>query len=287
VIKIRLKKNLTTGHGPMQLDMDVDLFETGISTLFGPSGVGKTTVLRMIAGLMNPDEGMICVNDDVWFDSSRNINKPVQERQIGFVFQDYNLFPNMTVRENLQYALKNKKDSFLIDEFLEMAALAELAHRKPLYLSGGQKQRVALVRALLNRPQLFLLDEPFSALDLEMRMKLQDEFISISDRLKIPAIFVSHDMSEVFKLSHRVFVMKEGRIVQSGAPTEVFGASGPAEGIKLVGTILSIQKENSGQVVTLQVGNEITKICAPSEDTRAWRIGDRVAILAQLSDLSV
>lgn len=287
MIKVKAKKSLTTGTGPMQLDIDVEIKETGISALFGPSGVGKTTVLRMIAGLTNPDEGLIQVNGDVWFDSSRKINKPVQERQIGFVFQDYNLFPNMTVRENLQYALKNKKASFLIDEFLEMAALTELADRKPLHLSGGQKQRVALVRTLLNKPQLFLLDEPFSALDLDMRLRLQDEFLSISNRFEIPTIFVSHDISEVFKLSRRVFVMKDGKIVRSGPPAEAFGTAGATPGIKLVGIVLSVQNEDSKRVAMLQIGNEITKVCLATEDARCWRTGDRVLLSAQAHDFSL
>lgn len=287
MIKVKAKKSLTAGTGPMRLDIDVEIKETGISTLFGPSGVGKTTVLRMIAGLTNPDEGFIQVNGDVWFDSSRKINKPVQERQIGFVFQDYNLFPNMTVRENLQYALKNKKASSLIDEFLEMAALTELADRKPLHLSGGQKQRVALVRTLLNKPQLFLLDEPFSALDLDMRIRLQDEFLSISNRFEIPTIFVSHDISEVFKLSRRVFVMKDGKIVRSGPPDEAFGTAGAMEGIKLVGIVLSVQNEDSKRVVMLQVGNEITKVCLATQDARCWRTGDRVLLSAQAHDFSL
>lgn len=281
MMRIRVKKNLMAASGAMRLDIDLDIPDSGISTLFGPSGVGKTTVLRMIAGLMDPDEGEIRVNGDVWFDSARGVNKPVQSRQVGFVFQDYNLFPNMTVRENLQYALKSKRDSSLVDTFLEMTELTELAGRKPAYLSGGQKQRVALARTLLNRPQLFLLDEPFSALDLEMRTRLQDEFLSISDRFKIPTIFVSHDISEVFKLSHRVFVMKEGRVVQSGPPAEAFGAKEAAEGIRLVGTVLSVQQESAGRVVLLQVGGEITKVALAEEDTQPWRAGDKVLFSAQ------
>lgn len=286
MIKVKVKKSLMTGTGPMQLDIDVEIKEGGISTFFGPSGVGKTTVLRMIAGLTNPDEGFIQVNDDMWFDSSRKINKSTQDRQIGFVFQDYNLFPNMTVRENLQYALKNKKTSFLIDEFLEMAALTELADRKPAHLSGGQKQRVALVRTLLNKPQLFLLDEPFSALDLDMRIRLQDEFLSISNRFEIPTIFVSHDISEVFKLSRRVFVMKDGKIVRSGPPAEAFGTGSAAGAIKLVGIVLSVQNEDSKRVVLLQIGNETTKVFLNADDARRWRTGDRVLLSAQAHDFS-
>ncbi len=271
----------------MQLDIDVEIMEAGISTLFGPSGVGKTTVLRMIAGLTNPDEGLIQVNGDVWFDSSRKINKPVQKRQIGFVFQDYNLFHNMTVQENLQYALKNKNDSFLIDEFLEMAALTGLADRKPLHLSGGQKQRVALIRTLLNKPQLFLLDEPFSALDLDMRLRLQDEFLSISNRFEIPTIFVSHDISEVFKLSHRVFVMKDGKIIRSGPPAEAFGTADAAAWVKLVGIVLAVQNEGSKRVAVLQIDNEITKVYLAMEDAQCWRTGDRVLLSVHAHDFSL
>src|SRR3989338_523850 len=192
MIKIKAKKNLLTSQGPVDLQVDFEFPYGELVTLFGPSGSGKTTILRMISGLTTPQEGFIQIDDEVWFDSERGINWPVQKRKIGFVFQDYNLFPHMTVWENLRFALRDKKDEGLIAEFLEIAHLKELRNRKPGSLSGGEKQRVALIRALLNKPKIFLLDEPLSALDLGLRLKLQDEILEISRRFKIPTIFVTH-----------------------------------------------------------------------------------------------
>lgn len=282
MIKVRLKKHLVTGHGPFELDVDFEVSRDEIVTLFGHSGAGKTTILRMIAGLTAPDEGFIEVDGEVWFDSVSGVHKPVQERQVGFVFQDYNLFPNMTVRENLQYAVKDKKDIHLIDSFLDMTRLVELGNHKPNMLSGGQKQRVALLRALLNKPKLFLLDEPFSALDLELRNKLQDEFVSLYQQFKIPVVFVSHDVGEVFKLSHRVFLMKDGEIVKSGPVSEVFGEEYAAGSLTVAGNIISVETDGSSCVAVIQIGKHITRIPVAGEGAKRFDDGDQVLVSAQI-----
>lgn len=281
MIKVRAKKNLMTSHGPIRLDVDFKIAEKEFITLYGPSGVGKTTVLRMIAGLTDPEEGLIEIDGDVWFDSEKGINKPVQEREISFVFQDYNLFPNMTVAENLQYALKDKKNQYLIHEFLEMVHLTELADRKPDALSGGQKQRVALVRALLRKPKIFLLDEPLSALDLEMRLRLQDEIFALYNRFQIPTIFVTHDLSEIFKLAHQIFIMEKGRIVRSGKPGEIFGEEALSGKFKFVGNILALERENFLYIVTVQIGSNLTKVVATEDEAGNWQVGDRVMVAAK------
>ena len=281
MIRVKAKKNLVTSHGPMCLDVDFQIEGPEFVTLFGPSGAGKTTILRMIAGLTDPDEGFIQVHDEIWFDSDKGINKPIQERQISFVFQDYNLFPNMTIRENLKYALKDKKDEGLIDELLEMAHLTELQNRKPETLSGGQKQRTALIRALLRKPKIFLLDEPLSALDLELRLKLQDEIFAIYHRFKISTIFVTHDLSEIYKLAHKIFIMEEGRIVRSGKPSEIFGEDTLSGKFKFMGNILKIEKEDFLYIVTVQIGNNLTKVVATEEEAKDWRVGDRVLVAAK------
>jgi len=281
MIKIRAKKNLITSHGPIRLEVDFQILDKEFITLFGPSGVGKTTILRMIAGLTDPDEGFIQVDDEVWFDSDKGINRPIQERQISFVSQDYNLFPNMTVRENLEYALKDKKDESLINEFLEMVHLTELSGRKPDMLSGGQKQRVALIRALLRKPKIFLLDEPLSAVDLELRLKLQDEIFALYNQFKIPTIFVTHNLSEIFKLAHQIFIMEEGRIVRFGKPSEVFGEDALSGKFKFVGSILELEKEDFICIVTVQIGNNLTRVVATEEEARDWRVGDRVLVAAK------
>ena len=281
MIKVRAKKNLITSHGPIRLEVDFQIPDKELITLYGPSGAGKTTILRMIAGLTEPDEGRIQVDDEVWFDSEQGINQPVQKRQISFVFQDYNLFPNMTVRENLHYALKDKKDERLIEESLEMVHLTELKNRKPETLSGGQKQRVALARALLRRPKIFLLDEPFSALDLPLRLKLQDEITAIYDRFKIPTVVVTHDLSEIFRIAHQIFVLEEGKIVRSGKPGEIFGENALSGKFKFTGTILELTKEDFLYIVTVQIGLNLTKVVAIEEEAKDWRVGDKVLVAAK------
>ena len=281
MIRVKAKKYLASSSGPIRLGVDFEVSDQEFVTLFGPSGAGKTTILRMIAGLTDPDEGLIEVNGEVWFDSRRRVNKPVQQRQISFVFQDYNLFPNMTVRENLQYALKDKSEERQVDEFLDMVHLTELSGRKPATLSGGQKQRVALIRALLRKPKIFLLDEPLSALHLELRLKLQDEIFALYNRFKIPTIFVTHDLSEIFKLAHKIIVIEEGRITRSGKPGEVFGEDSLSGKFKFVGNILGIDKEDFMCIVTVQIGNNLTKVVATEEEAKDWRLGDRVLVAAK------
>ena len=281
MIKVRAQKSLITSQGPIRLDVDFQIPDQEWITLFGPSGAGKTTILRMIAGLTDPQEGFIQVDDEVWFDSAKGINKPTQQRQISFVSQDYNLFPNMTVRENLKYALKDKKDESLVDEFLQMVHLAELQNRKPDTLSGGQKQRVALIRALLRRPKIFLLDEPLSSLDLDLRLKLQDEILTMYNRFKIPTIFVTHDLSEIFKMSHQIIVLEQGTVVRSGKPGEIFGEDTLSGKFKFVGHILALEKEDFIYIVTVQIGNNLTKVVATEEEASDWRVGDRVLVVAK------
>lgn len=281
MIKVRIKKKLIGSCGPIVLDVDFAMKDHELLTLFGPSGSGKSSVLRMIAGLMEPDEGLIEVDGEIWFDSEKRINKPVQKRAISLVFQDYNLFPNMTVRENLQYALHDKNDSRLINEFLETMHLTELENRKPDTLSGGQKQRVALIRALLRKPKIFLLDEPLSALDWSLRLKLQNEIAEMYQRFKIPTIFVTHDLSEVFKLSQRMMILEEGKIVRSGHPNQIFGEDSLSGKFKFVGTILEMKKEDFLTIVTVQIGNNLTNVVATDEEASAWNIGDRVVVAAK------
>ena len=184
----------------------------------------------------------------------------------------------MTVRGNLEYALKDKKDEGLIDEFLEMVHLAELRNRKPDMLSGGQKQRVALIRALLRRPKIFLMDEPLSSLDSDLRLKLQDEILNIYHRFKIPTIFVTHDLSEIFKISNQIYILEQGKIVRAGKPSEIFGEDALSGKFKFVGNILELEKEDFLYIVTVQIGNNLTKVVATEEEAKDWRIGDRVLI---------
>ncbi|HBR14138.1 MAG TPA: molybdenum ABC transporter ATP-binding protein [Candidatus Omnitrophica bacterium] len=280
-MRVRAKKKLHTSDGPMELDV---CFESGVGefvTLFGKSGAGKTTILRMMAGLSEPEEGYIEVSKEVWFDSRKKINWPVQKRSIGFVFQEHNLFPNMTVEENLHFALQDKKDAGMIEALLEAVHLTEFQRRRPAQLSSGQKQRVALIRALLRKPKVLLLDEPFVSQDLELRLKLQEEMLDIYKRHNASVIFVSHDFSEIFKLSDRILVLDKGRIQKSGRPDEIFAAQTISGKFKFPGVIVDMRQEDFLYIVTVQIGNNLTKVVAAENEVRGLSTGDHVLVAAK------
>jgi molybdate transport system ATP-binding protein len=261
--------------------MDLRIGEHDFVTLYGKSGAGKTTTLRILAGLTAPDSGYIQVGDNVWLDSQKGINLPPQARPIGFVFQDYALFPNMTVRKNLEYALTSRKERDIVDELLEVVDLKNLANRKPDTLSGGQRQRVALARALVRRPRILLLDEPLSALDMEMRLKLQDEILNIHRRFNITTILVSHNFSEIFKLSNRVLIIEQGKIIHSGPPAEVFIAKKLSGKFKFEGEILEKQKSDVVYILTVSIGNNLVKVIATKEEAAQLQTGDRVIVASK------
>lgn len=193
--------------------------------LFGCSGSGKTTALRCIAGLENPDSGSIRINDTIYFDSKRKINLSPQKRKIGYMFQENALFPHMNVRQNIEFGLKGlssmeKKER--VYEMLDLVGIGECEFAYPDELSGGQKQKVALARALAPDPEILLLDEPFSSLDTVVRLKLRKELRTIRKRLGIPVIFITHDPVEAFTMADGMVVFDGGRVQQMGSPEDVF-----------------------------------------------------------------
>jgi molybdate transport system ATP-binding protein len=229
MIEIKVIRKLFSAGGELTLTFDAVIKTGEFVTIYGPSGAGKTSVLRMFAGLMKPDSGVIIVEDDVWYDSAKRINVIPQRRDIGIVFQEYSLFPNMTVRENLEFALQKGQSPKIVDELLELTELGNLHDKKPSVLSGGQKQRVAVARALVRKPKLLLLDEPLSALDSVMQSKLQDYLLYIHDQFKLTTILVSHDINEVIKMSRRVVILEDGSVKKDGIPLDVL----PLEGLRL------------------------------------------------------
>jgi len=280
MIKARIKKQLFTAQGKTNLEVDIEIKKGEFATIFGKSGTGKTTILRMLAGLVDPEEGFIQVDDEVWFDSRSKINLPPQKRQIGFVFENYALFPNMTVRQNLEFALPhNKKKTDFADELLYMAGLEEFADRRPTELSGGQKQRVALIRAIARQSKVFLFDEPLSALDAETRLRIQDEILQIYRRFGTTTILVSHDLPEVFKLSRFVFVLEEGRIIRCGKPADVF-IEGKLNGdFTFTAEIVDIQKPRNMAIVRIE--NRLVQITPTAEDMGRLNIGDKIIVTAK------
>lgn len=278
MIKIDIKKTLNTADGKIILSVNKEIKESELLTLFGKSGSGKTTLLRIIAGLETADSGEIRVGNEIWFDSKKGIDLPAQKREVGFVFQDYALFPNMSVKKNLLFAMQSGDELKKVDEILEIMELENLSDMMPHNLSGGQKQRVALARALMRKPKLLLLDEPLSALDHAMRVKLQDELLMVHKRFGTASILVSHDISEVFKLSSRVFKLSLGEITHDGTPSEVFASSNLSGKFKVTGEVLSFAKSDILYIIDVMVNNEIIKITAVKKDIEDLHIGDKILI---------
>jgi molybdate transport system ATP-binding protein len=281
VIHIDARKRLLAADGPLELAIQADIAEGEFVTLFGKSGAGKTTLLRMLAGLADPDAGTLLVGDETWFDRAHGIRLAPQQRRIGFVFQDYALFPNMSVRGNLEFALENKHDRAYIDELLVLMELDALAQRRPTELSGGQRQRVALARALARRPRILLLDEPLSALDAETRLRLQDELLKLHRAFKLTTLLVSHDLGEVFKLSDRVLAIERGCIVRQGKPLEVFGDLMVSGRVEFTGEVLAIERNDVVYAVSVLIGNRIVSVIATDEEISALQIGDKVVLLSK------
>ena len=281
MIEIDIQKKLFSAQGEFTLALQANIEQGEFISLFGQSGAGKTTLLRCLAGLERPDSGSIKVNGESWFDSKNGAMLPARHRRAGYMFQDYALFPNMTVRGNLEFALRPEAGKQRVNELIELMALGELQQRKPDTLSGGQKQRVALARALAAEPKLLLLDEPFSALDHATRVRLQDEVMRMQRHFGLTTVMVSHDISEVYKLSQRVLVIEHGRIAKQGSPAEVF-KSGQASGkFSFAGEVLDIETADVVFAVTLLVGNQVVRVIATPDEVKNIKQGDRVMLMSK------
>jgi molybdate transport system ATP-binding protein len=213
-LRVRIEHELRSFH------LEVEL-EVGRETvaLAGPSGAGKTSVLRAIVGLLAPDGGRIECGGDVWFDSERNVDLPPEQRSVGLVFQEYALFPHMTVEQNVAYGGRARAR-----ELIDRLGLRDLAHVRPQSLSGGERQRVALARALARDPKVLLLDEPLAALDAQTRMSVRGELREHLRILRLPTVLVAHDYVDAAALADRIAVVVNGRIVQLGRAAELISA---------------------------------------------------------------
>lgn len=281
MIQASLSKQLHGSNGDFQLNAEINIGQGQFVALYGESGAGKTTLLRCLAGLENPDQGKLNINEQIWFDSTKQINLPPQQRYVGYMFQDYALFPNMTVRGNLAFATRKGGDKNRVNELLEMMELGELQHRKPDTLSGGQKQRVALARALASEPRLLLLDEPFSALDASMRTRLQDEILRLQRHFGLTTIIVSHDVGEVYKLADTVMVLESGKITSQGKPAEVFRAGQTSGKFRFIGEILAIEPMDVMFSLTVLVGNQIVQVVTMRDEAYHLSIGNRVMLVSK------
>lgn len=284
MIEIRIQHPLTSADGADMLKPDLQIAAQQSACLSGASGAGKTTLLRIIAGLLTPLQGFIRAGDQIWLDTERGICLPPQQRRVGMVFQDYALFPHMTVQANIAYALARSQPA-LVTHLLQLTGLQALAQRKPAQLSGGQQQRVALARALAriwDQPgSLLLLDEPLSALDAETRSQLQDVLQQAMQQSGCTSLLVSHDMAEIFRLCQQVFVLEHGRIARSGSPEQVFLQGGQAGQLTLQAQVLAVRREEVVYVLSLLIGQEVTEVFASAEQAAGLRPGDRIAVAAR------
>lgn len=241
--------------------------------LFGPSGSGKTTLLRCLAGLERPEAGTISFNDSLWFDAATHVQIPPQARRLGYMSQDYALFPNYTVAGNIAYGLTGlsaQEKKARVEEVLHLLQIEQLSQQRPAQLSGGQQQRVALGRAIARRPQLLLLDEPLSALDAPTRARLCKELRILLTQLAIPSIIVTHDWTEALALGDFMAVISEGRVMQTGTPLEIFNRPRNADVALVVGIETVIQgtvKAIHNELATVQVGSvDVTALASPGLD---------------------
>lgn len=206
------------------LSLSQRLALNGATAVFGPSGAGKTTLMRLIAGFDAPDRGRIALGNDVWFDADKKLNAPAWARPVGYMFQDARLFPHLSVRGNLNYADKRSsgyEQRYSTENIVDAFALAPLLDRRVQHLSGGERQRAALARTLLARPKLLLLDEPLAALDRKRKNEILPYLKDLPSRFGVPTFFISHDIEEVSELADSVLVLSEGRVQAYGAATSV------------------------------------------------------------------
>jgi len=265
MLQIVIEKELHGANGLLNLEIKCDIEQGEFVAIMGKSGSGKTTLLRILAGLEEA-QGNIVMNEVAWLGTKRPL--AVQKRNIGFLFQDYALFENMSVEENLLFV---KNDKAFAHELLAITELLTLKNQRPNRLSGGQKQRVALCRAMMNRPQLLLLDEPLSALDSVMRLKLQDEILKLHQAFGMTSIMVSHDASEIYRLASRVLVLENGQIVKDGTPKEVM----MGDKIGLEGELLTLDAEDIG---TLLVGEQLIEVAFSAQEAKNLKLGQKISL---------
>jgi molybdate transport system ATP-binding protein len=291
MIAVRIRKHFPASLESAAFTLDLEFqAAAGVTVLFGPSGAGKTLTLDCIAGFVRPSEGRILLDDTTLFDHAGNVNLPPRDRRCGYVFQNYALFPHMTLRQNLAFAaerLPRLERHRRVTEMLDRFRLAEVSGRRPHELSGGQRQRCSIARALLTAPRLLLLDEPARGLDTPLRAELYAVLRQVRAEFSIPVLLVTHDLEECFELGEEMLVMRDGELVQSGAPRKVAEQPANIEVARLLGLYVLLPVE----IRALDPGNNSSRIrFGDAEFTGPYfpgRLkGDRVSLYVRPSQLT-
>lgn len=247
MIQAKIRKQYPAGENSAGFTLDLDFRASGgVTVLFGASGAGKTLTLDSIAGFVRPDQGRILLDDQILFDAEAGVHLAPRARHCGYVFQNYALFPHLTLRQNLEFAAeraprlgRHRK----VNEMLERFHLSDVAGRRPYQLSGGQKQRCSIARALIGEPRVLLLDEPGRGLDAPLRAEFYSVLREVREEFKTPMLLVTHDTDECFELSDEMIVLREGRAVQSGTPKSVFERPANVDVARLLGSYNLLQVE--------------------------------------------
>jgi len=247
MISARLRKTFAArpDSAPFSLELEFQA-AAGVTVLFGPSGSGKTLTLDLIAGFERPDDGRILLDDEILFDGAAAVCLAPQSRNCGYVFQDYALFPHMTLRQNLEFAAERRprlERHRRVNEMLEKFRLGDAAGRRPHEVSGGQRQRCSIARALIGAPKLLLFDEPAQGLDAPLRAEFYEVLRQVRADFKTPMLLVTHDLDECFELGEEMLVLREGRVVQSGAPRAILDQPANADVARLLGVFNLIPAE--------------------------------------------
>lgn len=254
-------------EGSKVLAIDMEIRSGEFVVLFGKSGVGKTSLLRMISGLLRPDQGSIEVDNAIWFNAQNKIHLPIQKRNIGFVFQDLALFPHMSVMDNLVFAAGGNKDEAYLDRLLLMTEIKALAGRMPQTLSGGQQQRVALIRALARKPRILLLDEPFSSLDEQMGYQLRKELRLLHQEFQLTTILVSHDIIDINGNVDKVIEIANGQATH----TKTIAC-------RYSGKVSRINAYESGFIAEINLGSETLKMPVDELTVKLLKEGSTVFV---------
>jgi len=274
LITASLYKELNTANGKGSLNVDLILQKGTITSLYGESGVGKTMILRMLAGLEVPDRGTVMFDEDVWFSNSGGGGLSVDKRRVGFVFQDYGLFPNMSIEENVRFAAV-KGDESLIHYYIDTFGLTSLKDRKPIELSGGQKQRTAIARALVYKPKVLLLDEPFTSQDKKRSDIVGQQVLKYTEENDCVTVLVTHDIAATLKLAAYIYSIINGEVISEGNARDVFLNDTGSRRNGLHGVVAD-KLNHDGRAVLLVLVNEQMVEISGDQGIDQFEIGDEV-----------